>query len=182
VVTNAHVVAGERSTSVRLNNGRGTTLRATVIGFDESRDLALLAVPGLAIPSLPIINRSATAEAELGLVGTKGAVFGHPGGENAIAITPAAISQFVAALGRDLYDQRDTKRDVFILASDLRPGDSGGALVNQVGQVVGVAFAIAPDRPGTSYALSYTEVDAFLAPALAKPSVGGVGTGPCLSD
>ena len=182
VITNAHVVAGERSTSVRLDNGKGTTLRAVVVGFDASRDLALLSVPGLPEQPLPLVNSPRTQSAEARLVGTKGAVFGHPGGHDTIEVTPALVSQYVAALGRDLYDQHDTKRDVFILASALRPGDSGGALVDRTGAVVGVAFAIAPDRPGTSYALSYTEVDAFMA-AVAGPRPGAaVSTGPCLSE
>jgi S1-C subfamily serine protease len=116
--------------------------------------------------------------AQEALQGTTGAVFGHPGGQDEIAPTPFEISQYVNALGQDLYDQHNTKRDVFILASDLMPGDSGGALVNDAGTVVGVAFAIAPDRPGTSYALSYTEVDGFMATVGDTP----VSTGPCLSD
>jgi S1-C subfamily serine protease len=51
---------------------------------------------------------------------------------------------------------------VFILAANLRPGDSGGALVDNAGKVVGVAFAIAPDRAGTAYALTGAELDGVL--------------------
>jgi S1-C subfamily serine protease len=65
---------------------------------------------------------------------------------------------------------------VLILASDLAPGDSGAALVNPKGAVVGVAFAIAPDRPGTAYALDVVELQA----ALAAPRAGKVSTGGCL--
>jgi len=101
------------------------------------------------------------------------------------------VRQFVTAVGRDLYDQHDTKRSVFILASNLAPGDSGGAVVDTNGSVVGVAFAIAPDRPGTSYALSYSEVQGFLAASEAgllpgdtpgQPPNIAVSTGPCLND
>jgi S1-C subfamily serine protease len=111
-------------------------------------------------------------------VGSKGAVFGHPGGQNPLRIAPAFVRQDVLALGRDLYDSHDTKRDVFILAANLMPGDSGGALVDAGGAVVGVAFAIAPDRPGTSYALSAKEIRTIL------PLAGGgrVRTGPCLNE
>ena len=178
IVTNAHVVAGEKSTTVRLDNGRGSTLRATVVSFDANRDLALLAVPGLPDAPLPLFAGPRTPAAESRVVGTKGAVFGHPGGQNPIAITPALVSQFISALGRDLYDSRDTRRDVFILASNLMPGDSGGPLVDTTGSVIGVAFAIAPDRPGTSYALSYTEVAGFLAAG----ATGPVSTGGCLAE
>ncbi|MHB8466140.1 MAG: MarP family serine protease [Acidimicrobiales bacterium] len=178
IVTNAHVVAGERTTTVRLDNGRGSTMRASVVGFDANRDLALLAVPGLPNPVLPLLNAPGTAATQSGLVGTHGAVFGHPGGQDPIAVTPASVSQYISALGRDLYDNRDTRRDVFILAANLAPGDSGGPLVNRSGTVIGVAFAIAPDRPGTSYALSYTEVDGLLRAGTSGP----VSTGPCLAD
>jgi S1-C subfamily serine protease len=167
IVTNAHVVAGERQTSVITPNGR--RLKATVVQFDPNRDLALLRVPGLADAPLPI----ATAK-----VGSDGAVFGHPNGQPELAITPAAIRQQVTAVGRDLYDAHETRRQVFILASDLAPGDSGGGLVNPAGAVVGVAFAIAPDRPGTSYALTTDE----LRPILALGGTTAVNTGPCLSE
>jgi S1-C subfamily serine protease len=177
ILTNAHVVAGERHTTVLTPAGR--LLPATVVSFDASRDLALLAVPGLGDRALPLVSSGASAIAEERLTGTTGAVFGHPGGQEEIAVTPYSISQYVSAIGKDLYDQHDTKRDVFILASDLMPGDSGGPLVNPSGVVVGVAFAIAPDRPGTSYALSYTEVDGFLAGGSGS---GAVSTGPCVND
>jgi S1-C subfamily serine protease len=95
-----------------------------------------------------------------------------------LAISPAAIRQQVLAIGRDLYDSRETRRQVFILAADLAPGDSGGGLVNQAGAVVGVAFAIAPDRPGTAYALTSDE----LRPVLAAGGNVPVNTGPCLSE
>ena len=167
IVTNAHVVAGERSTSVITPAGR--KLRATVVLFDPDRDLALLRVPGLGEP--PLLIGSAK-------VGTTGAVFGHPGGDPTLRPTPAAIRNQVTAIGRDLYDSHETRRQVFILASALAPGDSGGGLVNTNGVVVGVAFAIAPDRPGTAYALTTDE----LRPVLAAGGAAAVNTGPCLSE
>jgi S1-C subfamily serine protease len=94
-------------------------------------------------------------------------------------VAPASVFQEVTAQGRDLYDTHSTRRDVFILASDLHPGDSGGALADTSGTVIGVAFAIAPDRPGTAYALASGELTA----ALATPRSGGaVPTGNCLAE
>jgi S1-C subfamily serine protease len=172
ILTNAHVVAGERrGTQVLLPSGR--TLAATVVAFDPNRDLALLHVPGLG--QSPLQLSAAPSEAS---VGRRGAVFGHPGGQDPLRIAPALLRQDVSALGRDLYDSHDTTRDVFILASNLMPGDSGGALVDQTGAVLGVAFAIAPDRPGTSYALTAKEIRAVL------PLAGSAAasTGGCLTD
>jgi S1-C subfamily serine protease len=166
VVTNAHVVAGEKDTFVIVPGGR--RLRATVAVFDANRDLAVLRVPGLGQPPLPVANARP---------GAQGAVFGHPNGQTQLAISPAAIRQRVEALGRDLYDQRETRRQIYILAANLHPGDSGGALVDRNGAIVGVAFAIAPDRAGTAYALTETELRAVLA----LPRNGKASTGPCVS-
>ncbi len=164
VVTNAHVVAGETETDVETADGR--SLDARVVVFDPDRDLAILRVPGLQTDPLPI---------SVGEEGMVGAVYGHPGG-GALRAAPAAVRQRVTAVGRDIYDQHRTRRDVFILASQLQPGDSGGALVNQVGDVVGVAFAIAPDRSDTAYALTDQELE----PVLAQAGAEAVDTGPCL--
>lgn len=167
VVTNAHVVAGEDDTAVLRPDGR--RFRATVTVFDPDRDLAVLRAPGLGEASLAI------GDAE---VGEQGAVFGHPGGQDPIEVSPASISQRITAVGRDLYDSHETRRDVFVLAAELRPGDSGGPLVDTSGVVVGVAFAIAPDRPGTAYALTTAE----LRPVLGANRNTEVDTGPCLRE
>ncbi|MGH9301089.1 MAG: trypsin-like peptidase domain-containing protein, partial [Acidimicrobiales bacterium] len=167
IVTNAHVVAGESRTYVAELNGR--RLPATVVAFDPNRDIALLSVPGLGETPLPLTK---------GRVGDSGAVLGHPNGQDQLDEAPALIKDEVQAVGRDLYGRHTTKRDVFILASQLFPGDSGGALVNTAGMVMGIAFAIAPDQPGTSYALADTELRAVLG----TQGNSAVSTGPCLSS
>ena len=169
VVTNAHVVAGEPpgQTSVLLPSGRH--LAATVVMFDPRRDLALLSVGSLEETPLPV--RAAS-------VGASGAVFGHPNGQDAVAITPARVAQVIEAVGKDLYDRTDTTRNVLVLAATLAHGDSGGPLVNSTGEVIGVVFAISADQPSTSYALSSTELDAALREA---QNPAGTSTGPCLT-
>ena len=150
VVTNAHVVAGEDEVDVVRPDGK--RLPATVVVFDPRRDLAVLRVERLKLPALP----RSTAEP-----GTTGAVFGHPGGQAVVRAAPARISDEVTADGQDIYGDA-TQRQVFILAANLRPGDSGGPLVEPGGKVVGVAFAIAPDKAGTAYALTAKELDGVL--------------------
>ncbi len=163
-VTNAHVVAGEASTD--LIRSDGSRVRATVVAFDPNRDIALLRAPGL--------HRAALPRATTGVGGT-GAVFGHPGG-GPLSRQPFQVGRVVQAIGTDIYDQSRTERSVLILASSLAPGDSGAALVNTQGRVVGIAFAIAPDKPGVAYALNMDELDAVLKSDLSQP----VGTGPCI--
>jgi S1-C subfamily serine protease len=165
IVTNAHVVAGVRNPSVLKPDGR--KLAAQVVVFDPSRDLAVLSVKGLGQAPLAVGS---------GKVDEDGAVFGHPNGQVAVEVAPARIQSRITAVGRDLYDRSVTRRDIFILASKLAPGDSGGPLVDTSGTVVGVAFAIAPDQPGTAYALTDKELRA----TLAQPRGAAVGTGSCI--
>jgi len=138
-----------------------------VVVFDSDRDLAVLQVPGLGHPTLPIGDAGA---------GGTGAVFGYPGG-GPLRVSPFQVEEEVEAVGRDLYDTHDTRRQVLVLAADLHPGDSGAALADSAGSVVGVAFAIAPDRPQTAYALTTDELRAVLQTDVTTPA----DTGPCLN-
>jgi len=168
VVTNAHVVAGERATTV--DDALGTAHLATVIGFDPVRDLAVLSVPGLAASPLPM---------GAGAVGDTGAVYGHPGG-GALVVSPARVGEEIVAVGTDIYRTGSSRRHVYVLAAKLAPGDSGGALVDTRGDVIGVAFAIDPGRASTSYALTDQEVTPVL--QLAESTRVPVGTGGCLVE
>ena len=163
VVTNAHVVAGGDTIRARRPDGR--LVRAQVVVFDDNRDLAVLSAPGLGLQPLTMASASE---------GTEGAVLGYPGGQNRVRVAPAVVRQEVTATGRDIYSRDRTRRRVLILASALRPGDSGAAFIDAGGRVVGVAFAIAPDRSATAYAVDDTELRAVLA-APRRP-----GVGPCI--
>jgi S1-C subfamily serine protease len=165
IVTNAHVVAGVNRPNVLLTDGR--RLPATVVVFDPNRDLAVLRVPNLGRPALPV------GDAE---VGDEGAVYGHPRGQDELAIIPARVESAVNAQGFDLYGDTHIRREVLILAAALAPGDSGGALVDTGGNVIGVAFAVAPDRPATAFALDSSE----LRTVLDQPRNDAVNTGPCV--
>ncbi|MDP1819995.1 MAG: MarP family serine protease [Acidimicrobiales bacterium] len=164
VVTNAHVVAGESDTVVQRSDG--SEIDAAVVAFDPRRDLALLRAPGLDRPSLE------RTDIETGGVG---AVLGHPGG-GPLRAAPFQVARAVRATGTDIYDAARTERQVLILAVGLQPGDSGAALIDPAGRVVGVAFAIAPDKDGVAYALDMSELEAVLDTDLSAPA----DTGPCL--
>ena len=155
VVTNAHVVAGERSTTV-ITPG-GADLDATVVAFDPVRDVAVLRVSGLGADALPIVDAQ---------IGETGGVFGYPGGGPETE-SPAAVAQRIDAQGTDIYGSGPTHRDVLVLAAKLHPGNSGGPLVDDQGRVAGLAFAVDPAAPSTSYALATDEVQAVLRPVVA---------------
>jgi len=167
VVTNAHVVAGEHATSVIALSGR--TLTATVVAFDPIRDVAVLDVPDL--PARPLTLTT-------GHVGAVGAVYGHPRG-GPLTASPARVGDEIKAKGTDIYRTGSSLRNVYVLASVLAPGDSGGALVNRRGSVIGMAFAIDPGRNATAYALTDAEIRPVVNPVRDGDSAR-VDTGRCL--
>lgn len=164
VVTNAHVVAGQDETFVELSDG--DELEAEVVAFDPQRDLAVLLTEDADRAPLPL---------RVAEVDDTGGVFGRPGG-GPLEISPFRVSDQITAVGNDIYDRDRTRREVLVLAAELAPGDSGSALVDPAGQVVGVAFAVAPDKPGVSYALALEELEAVLATDLGSED----DTGGCL--
>jgi S1-C subfamily serine protease len=169
VVTNAHVVAGERDTVVERYPD-GARLTASVVAFDADRDVAILRVPGIDRDPLPL---RAPSEDDVG------GVFGHPGGGD-LRVAPFSIGDVSPVTGTDIYDSKSTEREVLFLAASLMPGDSGAALVVPDGSVVGLAFAVAPDRAGVAYALAASEMRAVLDPVTASGATAAVDTGPCL--
>lgn len=166
VVTNAHVVAGATSTQVLRPDGR--RFAAQVQAFDPDRDLAVLAVPGLGQQPLALDSPVA---------GENDAVFGHPLGQVPVEVSPATVIREVTATTTDIYGADLIRRQILVLAAALEPGDSGAPVVNQSGEVVGIAFAISRIRPTTAFAIPA----ATLAPLLAQPRAGAVSsTGPCV--
>jgi S1-C subfamily serine protease len=87
------------------------------------------------------------------------------------------LDRLINETGRDIYGSSKTERKVLEISATLRPGDSGSALANEQGEVVGIAFAIARDTSNVAYALSPAEMQATLATA----GSAAVSTGNCLS-
>ncbi len=163
VVTNAHVVAG--ADAVQVLRPDGTRLDGTVVVFDDDRDLAVIEVPELGQAPLAL----GTADD-----GEGAATFGHPRGQDETRIAPTRVERTIDAVGRDIYGEDRIERDVVVLGTQLAQGDSGSAVVDADGTVVGTVFAISPDDRDTAYALANTEVEA----ALAAPRNPGA-TGRC---
>jgi hypothetical protein len=173
VVTNAHVVAGEHTTNVSAPSG--ASMPATVIAFDPVRDIAVLAVPALAtVKPAPRPLMMAT-----GSKGTVGAVYGHPGG-GLLKASPARVGEEILAVGTDIYRTGTSRRHVYVLAAALAPGDSGGAVVDGRGRIIGMAFAIDPGRSSTAYAVTDEEIRPVLRDVL-QSDQQTVSTGRCLA-
>jgi S1-C subfamily serine protease len=140
VVTNAHVVAGETDTAVQID-GVGTGLPAEVIAFNPHEDIALLRVSGLSEPALQL---AADPRA-----GTPAAILGYPL-DGSFDAEPGRIGEANVVRTQDAYGQGSVLRNITPLRGRVRPGNSGGPMIDSHGHVVTTVFAALTGtrRPG----------------------------------
>jgi S1-C subfamily serine protease len=169
VATNAHVVAGIPNPIVEDGLGSHST---KVVSFDPSYDLAVLRVNDLSDPPLSL-DGSAVPR------GTQAAVLGYPGG-GPFAVVAAGVMDEFTAQGRDIYGQRLTERDVYEIQAVVRPGNSGGPLVEPDGVVIGVVFSRSTTNGDVGYALTSPGVLSNVQHA--ETLTAAVGTGACTSS
>lgn len=165
VVTNAHVVAGQDDTTVQLE-GRGTHYSTTPIWFDSKNDLAMLRVPALAGRSGLRLGSDPP--------GTSAAILGFPenGSLDVEAGRLGATETFVAD---DSYGRGPVRRQITVLRGRVRPGNSGGPMVDGSGRVVTTIFAATVSGGGNS---GFGVPDPIVRDALSRAGPR-VGTGPC---
>lgn len=165
VVTNAHVVAGLPAPEVI--DRYGISHHATPIYFDPDFDLAVLKVPTL---HEPVLHLDTTYVQR----GMQGAVLGYPEG-GPLTVDGAGVQTEFEATGRDIYGQGLTVRSVYQIQALVRPGNSGGPLVEPDGLVIGVVFSKSESEPNIGYALASPGVAQRVAQAEANPSPSGTG-------
>jgi hypothetical protein len=164
VVTNAHVVAGESDTTVEPD-GRQSGLPATVILFDPRNDLAILRVPGLGLPALDLANDPAA--------GSPGVILGYPL-DGAFDAQPARIGVTQDISTEDAYGRGPVTRRLTAIRGLIRPGNSGGPVLDDSGSVLATIFA-ATTSPGPhgGYGVANATVQADLARARGPVSTEG---------
>jgi S1-C subfamily serine protease len=170
VVTNAHVVAGEQDTSVEVG-GKAPGLPARAIAFDATDDIAVLRVAELGLPSLAL-QPSPPA-------GDPGAILGYP--ENGpFEVRPARIGRTQSVLTQNAYGQGPVQRLLTPLRGEVRPGNSGGPVVDEGGHVLTTVFAATVGAGGQGgFGVANETVASIL--ATARANGGGVtSTGPCV--
>jgi S1-C subfamily serine protease len=148
VITNAHVVAGVKEPVITLFNSQ-TQLGGRVIAIDRKKDIAIIFVPGLTGEKLTFIGPVTPNEI--------GFVVGYPNGGN-LRTMPVSVTSEFESIGTDIDGNGETRREVIVFGGDVKPGNSGGPLLNDQGQVLGVVFAADAENKNTGYALAPSEV------------------------
>lgn len=137
IVTNNHVIEGAEKIEIILNNRMSYIAR--LIGNDPSTDLALLKIEATDLVALNLANSDQTQVGEAVLA------VGNP-----LNLTSTVTAGIVSAKGRNINILKaDAQRGVFPIESFIQTdaavnqGNSGGALVNTQGEMIGVITAIA---------------------------------------
>jgi S1-C subfamily serine protease len=167
VVTNAHVVAGVSQPVVEMPDGGAMPGR--VVYFDTKHDIAVLAVEDLPAQPLPL---SADLPG-----GSPAAFAGYPHG-GPFQSKPATVQDITTVLVPDIYGGNATPEEIYRLAGDVQPGNSGGPLLTTGGAVAGVIFAKATSDTDMGFAITMDDLNpvAAQAPALTAP----VSSGQCI--
>lgn len=169
VLTNAHVIAGERSTQVEVD---GQLFPATPILFDPNLDVALLRT------SAPL-GKPLTLDPGTASRGTKGAIVGYP--ENGpLTVTPAGVASSLTATSRNIYNQGIVTKQVYEIDGVVQPGNSGSPLVTANGAVIGVVFSRSTTDANVGYTLTSPEVLSAISQAEGRTAT--VGTQSCSPD
>lgn len=137
ILTNDHVISEGTSLTVSPGKLSNLTRTATVVGADPNQDLALIKVDpsGLGLKALKLVSSSSVE------VGDPVYAIGNPYGLN-----ETLTRGIVSALGREIQAPDGTPiKDAIQTDAALNPGNSGGPLLNEQGDVIGVNSQIASD-------------------------------------
>ncbi len=151
VVTSAHVILG--IDEIRVAMFDGSERLGTPVAFDPEADLAILEVAGAALTPLAL-----DTDAEVGttgmLVGWEAGPFPDP--------TPFRIERRITVRIEAVGGTDRIERPAWLVAASVDLGDSGAALVDRSGEVVGVAFASSREEADVGYAVRATAVEALI--------------------
>lgn len=147
IITNNHVIDGADELEVTLNDNR--KFAAKLIGTDPATDIALIKIDAKDLPTIPF------GDSEKLQIGEWVLAVGNP-----FNLTSTVTAGIVSAKGRGISTAGQSKIESFIQTdAAVNPGNSGGALVNTKGELVGINTAIYSETgnfAGYSFAVPIT--------------------------
>jgi len=139
VLTNNHVIRG--ATSIKVTDvGKGRTYTAKVVGYDASKDVAVIQLQNAS--GLTTANLGDSSSVQNGDAVTALGNAGGKGGTPSVATgAVTALNQGITASDEGSGANSEQLTGLIETNADIQPGDSGGALVNSYGQVIGMNTA-----------------------------------------
>ena len=139
VLTNNHVIRG--ATSIKVTDvGNGRTYTAKVVGYDASKDVAVIQLQNAS--GLTTANLGDSSSVQTGDSVTALGNAGGKGGTPSVATgTVTALNQGITASDEGSGTNSEQLTGLIETNANIQPGDSGGALVNSYGQVIGMNTA-----------------------------------------
>lgn len=169
LITNAHVIQGGSRADVTLSDGR--TFEALLVGSDADSDLAVLKI------DVQDLTPAAFGNSDEMVVGDMVAAIGNPLGSQ-LAGSSTMTDGILSAVNRDL-EVNGSRMTLLQTTAALNSGNSGGALVNDQGQVIGITNMKLVDRglsapiEGLGFAIPTTTVKAVVDSLIASGHVTG---------
>ena len=156
ILTNAHVVDGDLA-NITLPDGRTTSGR--VLARDRDLDVAAVSVDAAGLPAVALGESKNLRPGHLVMA------CGHPWG-----VTGSVTFGTVIGIGNDLPEVPSGDRELSAVSLNLRPGNSGGPLMDTEGRLVGINTMMT--GPEVGLAVPVHVVKRFLAKALGRRSAG----------
>jgi S1-C subfamily serine protease len=175
VLTNNHVIRG--GTNIHITVPGGQRYPARVLGTDARKDVALLQIVGTP-PAVAPVNLGDSSTAAVGEAVT---AVGNAGGRGG---APSVATGSVTALGRSITASDDNGANperlngMIQVNAKIRPGDSGGPLLDPAGQVIGMDTAAASSKSPKGFAIPINRARAIVSQIEAGNESGGVHIGP----
>ncbi len=143
VLTNDHVVHGADQVVVTLTNGN--KYDAEIVGFDYESDVALLKIDGKNLPFIRLGNSDDV------IIGEWAIAVGNPFGLFSIHDQPTVTVGVVSATDRDFNRNQDGRIYTDMIQTDaaINRGNSGGPLVNSIGELIGMNTMIFTESGGS---------------------------------
>ena len=166
IVTCNHVIEDARSIKVRLTNG--DEYEANLVGTDASNDIAVIKINAQGLPSATLGDSDAVR------VGETVIAIGNPLGNFGGSVSSGILS----AKDRNITVDELTMEYLFQITAPVSPGNSGGALFNTKGELIGIVNAkeVDTDVEGIGFAIPINNVKSIIEDLVTKGYVTGKRT------
>jgi serine protease Do len=161
IITNAHVIADADIIKVKISGKR--EMDAQVIGIDAKTDIAVIKIPASGLPAAELGNSDQVK------IGEDVVVLGNPAGLTG-SVTNGIVSGINRAMGNGRYEMKYIQTNAAI-----SPGNSGGALLNMYGQVIGITSLkyVSQGYEGLGFAISINDAKPIIEALISDGQITG---------